>query len=457
MHGLNLSQTTSLHQILSPQMQQSLVILQAPVLELRQLINQELAKNPLLEESGQDEPEPADPADPPDEVIYDPAREPPDINALAERLDQLLPTNTTHHSQPDVDVHEIILAKLTHQSDFREDLHQQLRLSNIPAGLLAQAHNIIDSLEDNGYLLDLHPHNLPALPIVQSLDPAGIAARDLRECLLLQLTRQNKVGTLEYLIVRDHFHLLGRRRYADIATALNIYTDEVQDAAENIAKLNPYPITQPATNTDFVFPELTVSRQDGVLTVTMNTEYWPAVRINHQYKTFLHKARTDPELAEYIKDKLRAGKFLLRCLDQREQTIKRIADEIVRRQEAFFEAGRAHLKPMTMAQVAEAVGVHETTVSRAVAGKYMDTPQGLIEMRSLFAGGLSTADGGVMSTAGIKDCIAELIRNENPTSPLTDDQIEEQLKLQGINIARRTVAKYRAELHIQPVAMRKVK
>jgi RNA polymerase sigma-54 factor len=152
---------------------------------------------------------------------------------------------------------------------------------------------------------------------------------------------------------------------------------------------------------------------------------------------------------------MRAGKFLMRCLDQREHTIKQIAEDIVRRQKQFFREGRSQLKPMTMAQVAEVVGVHETTVSRAVAGKFMETPQGLIEMRALFTSGVATSDGGAVASTGVKELIGTMVQDEDPSAPLTDDQIEALLKAKGIKIARRTVAKYRNEMKILPVAMRR--
>ncbi len=187
----------------------------------------------------------------------------------------------------------------------------------------------------------------------------------------------------------------------------------------------------------------------------LNDEPLPKLRISHTYKDLLTQAGSNQEVRDYLRDKIRAGKFLIRCLDQREQTIHRIAEEIVRRQREFFDEGRASLKPMTMAQVAEAVGVHETTVSRAVAAKYMDTPQGLIDMRSLFTSGVATADGGSVASTGVKELIGEMVRNEDSGKPLTDDQIETRLKAQGIRIARRTVAKYRGEMKILPVAMRR--
>lgn len=281
---------------------------------------------------------------------------------------------------------------------------------------------------------------------------------------MLQLERLGKRESLEYIVVRDHLELLGRRRYEEIARKIGtfegeqVWPDWVQDAAENIAKLrNPRPGLAVASNEpDYVVPEVTVTRSEGGgFRVVLNDEPLPRVRISHGAKDLLARAGSDPEVREYLREKIRAGKFLMRCLDQRDRTIQRIAEDIVRRQGTFFELGRAHLKPMTMAQVAEAVGVHETTVSRAVAGKYMDTPQGLIEMRSLFTSGVATADGGIDGQHRGEGVHGELVRNEDSANPLTDDQIEALLKAKGIKIARRTVAKYRTEMKILPVALRR--
>lgn len=491
---MQLTQGLALQQVLSPQMQQSLALLQAPVMELRALVEQEMAVNPVLEEVPPTERQattedsgPAanslDPAEPPPDVMFDPATEPPngaavdDFQAKLEQLTQLdqewrdhfVQTNVAmRSSEADEEKRQFMFDSLTTPPSLRVDLSEQLRLTEVPEALLPAAELIIGNLTDEGYLAtplstlaqtsDVAVEELEAaLRWVQSLDPAGIAARDLRECLLLQLERAGRKESLEYTVVRDHLEALARKRFQDIASKLDVYPDEIQDAAENIAKLQPRPGLELASQEpEYVVPEVTVTRTDKGYQVTLNDEPLPRLRISHAYKDLLTQATSNPEVRDYLRDKMRAGKFLMRCLDQREQTIRRIAEEIVHRQELFFDQGRAHLKPMTMAQVAEVVGVHETTVSRAVAGKFMDTPQGIIEMRALFTSGVATSDGGAVASTGVKELIAELVKNEEPAKPLTDDQIEARLKAQGIQIARRTVAKYRNEMKILPVAMRRV-
>ncbi|MBX3747096.1 MAG: RNA polymerase factor sigma-54 [Verrucomicrobiae bacterium] len=497
--GMQLSQGLALQQVLSPQMQQSLALLQAPILELRSLVEQEMAQNPVLEEvppgegpraEGMENGEAGpgsvaaalDPAEPPKDLLYDPATERPngaavdDFQARLEQLAQLDQEWRDHFSQanpplrqPEVEDErrQFLFDSLTQGTSLQEELAWQLQTSEVPGELRALAELIIGNLNDEGYLatplsvmaqtagVELEALEA-ALKVVQGLEPAGIAARDLRECLLLQLERQGREESLEYVVVRDHLEALARRRYQDIGDQLGVYPDEIQDAAENIGKLKPRPGRELApAEPEYVLPEVVVTRGENGWQVTLNDEPLPRVRISHAYKDMLIQAGSSPEVREYLREKIRAGKFLMRCLDQREQTIKRIAEEVVRRQEAFFERGRAQLKPMTMAQVAEVVGVHETTVSRAVAGKYMSTPQGVIEMRALFTSGVATSDGGSVASTGVKELIGEMIRGEDPAHPLTDDQIEARLRDQGIRIARRTVAKYRNEMKILPVAMRR--
>lgn len=499
--GMQLSQGLALQQVLSPQMQQSLALLQAPVMELRSLVEQELSQNPVLEEiptldrnSASAETTPSesavalDPTEPPADVMFDPATEKPSTTAVDDfeaKLEQLtlmdqewrdhFSQSQTVLRQPEVDEEkrQFLFDSLTQAPSLRAELEDQLRQSNFAPEVLAAGEVILGNLNEAGYLgtplAGLAEANGMTMEVlesglraVQGLDPAGIGARDLRECLLLQLERRGQGDSLEYLVVRDHLELLGRRRYEEIAKRIGtfrgeeVFWDWVQDAAENIARLQPRPGQEMAAEQpEYVVPEVLVVPEGEGFRVILNEDPLPKVRISHAYKDLLTQAGSDPEVRDYLREKMRAGKFLMRCLDQREHTIKQIAEDIVRRQRDFFALGKAHLKPMTMAQVAEVVGVHETTVSRAVASKFMDTPQGLIEMRALFTSGVATADGGSVASTGVKELIAEMVGDEDPAVPLTDDQIEARLKAKGIRIARRTVAKYRNEMKILPVALRR--
>jgi RNA polymerase sigma-54 factor len=294
------------------------------------------------------------------------------------------------------------------------------------------------------------------LALIRTFYPPGVGARDLRECLLIQLEREGKQNSLEYKIISEHMEDLGKRRFPEIARRMGISVEKVQECANNIARLNPRPgqifTTAPP---NYVLPDVTVEKMDGEYQVILNGEQIPHLRISNTYKDIMAQRGNGSEVKDYIRDKIRSGKFLIRSIHQRQQTISNIARQIVSRQRDFFEHGPSLLKPMTMKEIADAVGVHETTVSRAVSGKYMATPWGVFEMKYFFTSGYQTASGESMSNTSVKDVILDLVKNENGNAPLSDMEIVEILRERGIPIARRTVAKYRTELNVLPSNMRR--
>jgi RNA polymerase sigma-54 factor len=295
------------------------------------------------------------------------------------------------------------------------------------------------------------------LNVIQTFDPPGVGARDLRECLMLQLERAGQRESLEYRIVSDFMEALGKRRIPEIARGTGTEVDEVQDAMENIAKLEPRPGRAYLPDNDqYILPEVFVHRSGDDYVVSTSNDQIPHLRISNTYKDLMSQGQNSAEVRNYIREKIRAGKFLIKSLHQRQQTILNIAKEIVNRQREFMEKGVAYLKPLTMIQIAQVVGVHETTVSRAVSGKYIQTPQGVFEMKYFFTAGIQTASGDGLSNTSVKDMIAEIFKNENTSKPLSDQEVVEMLQAKGINIARRTVAKYRTELNILPSNLRKV-
>ena len=505
--GLHLAQRMSLSQVLAPQLQQSLALLQAPTLELKALVEQELQQNPVLEEISSAEVEQSeraastgagvdssDPAEPPADTKFDPATEKPskvvdDFQAEFEKLSQLDQEWRDHFSQTNIPMRqseeaeekrEFMFNSLTAQTSLQESLLEQMRFSDLTDEQRAIAEMIIGNIDDYGYL-NPSPNQKPpltpdqvietlsfstsipkekisdVLKVIQTFHPAGVGARDLRECLMLELERSNRTNTLEYRIIRDHMDALGKRRIPEISRGCGVTIDEAQEAIERIAHLDPRPGRDFLPDNDrFVSPEVFVQRVGEEFTVTTNNDQVPHLRISNTYKDLMAKADSSAEVREYIREKIRAGKFLIKSLHQRQQTILNIANEIVKRQRDFMEKGVAHLKPMTMVQVAEVVGVHETTVSRAVSGKYMQTPQGLFEMKYFFTSGLQTADGQNVSNTSVKDMIAEIFAKEDQSRPLSDQEVVKMLKDKGIVIARRTVAKYRSELNILPSNLRKV-
>jgi RNA polymerase sigma-54 factor len=237
---------------------------------------------------------------------------------------------------------------------------------------------------------------------------------------------------------------------------MDISVEDVQRAANKIARLNPRPgQVFAAAPQNYVLPDVTVEKVDGDYQVILNDEQIPHLRISNIYKDIIAQGNNGADVKDYIRDKIRSGKFLIRSIHQRQQTISNIAQQIVTRQRDFLEHGPSHLKPMTMGEIADAVGVHETTVSRAVSGKYMATPQGIFEMKYFFTPGYQTATGESMSNTSVKGAILDLVKHEDGNAPLSDQQLVEILTERGIPIARRTVAKYRTELNILPSHMRR--
>src|SRR5215472_12226631 len=250
---------------------------------------------------------------------------------------------------------------------------------------------------------------------------------------------------------------LGKRRIPEIARGTGKSVDEVQDALERIARLEPRPGRAFLPDNDqYILPEVFVQKMGDEFVVTTNNEHIPHLRISNTYKDLMSQGGNSAEVRNYIREKIRAGKFLIKSLHQRQETIFKIAREIVNRQREFMEKGVSHLKPLTMVQVAEVVGVHETTVSRAVSGKYIQTPQGVFEMKYFFTASIQTASGDGVSNTSVKDMIAEIFKGEDAAAPLSDQEVVKMLKDKGIVIARRTVAKYRTELNILPSNLRKV-
>jgi len=495
--GLQLSQRLTQSLVLAPQLQQSLALLQAPTLELKALVEQELQQNPVLEEApvaeveaqerenrdGEAAAETADPAEPPAELTFDPATEKPsdapvdDFQAEFDRLAQLDQEWRDHFAQTNIPMRrtaedeekrQFMFDSLVAATSLQEMLLEQVRESQLSADQWPIAEMIIGNIDDYGYLKatveELAATTgltvekiLEVLKAIQTFDPPGVGARDLRECLLCQMERAGQDGALEYRIVKDFMEALGKRRIPEIARGTGCDVDEVQEALQRIARLEPRPGRAFLPDNDqYVLPEVFVQRSGDDFAISTNNEHIPHLRISNTYKDLMAQGENSAEVRNYIREKIRAGKFLIKSLHQRQQTILNIAKEIVHRQREFMEKGVAFLKPLTMVQVAEVVGVHETTVSRAVSGKYMDTPQGIFEMKYFFTAGIQTSSGDGLSNTSVKDMIAEIFKKEDTTKPLSDQEVVRMLKDKGIVIARRTVAKYRTELNILPSNLRKV-
>src|SRR6184192_1179213 len=466
-------QSLALQQVLSPQLQQSLLVLQTPLLELRNLVQQEMETNPVLEELP-DEPGPDSQDEGESSGDDNFANEFEKLASLDEEWRDYMAQSASsgadgfRSSGEAKDKRQFFFDSIAVQETLQQNLLGQLNQTALNASDRKAAELIVGNIDDKGFLQSAPEEmalnsGIPQedfekmLALIQGFHPPGVGARDLRESLLIQLRREGKENSLEYKIVSEHMEDLGRRRFPEIARRMGISVEDVQKAADNIGRLNPRPgQVFAAAPQNYVLPDVTVEKVDGEYQITLNDEQIPHLRISNLYKDIIASGNTQSgEVKDYIRDKIRSGKFLIRSIHQRQQTIANIAQQIVARQRDFLEHGPSHLKPMTMKEVADAVGVHETTVSRAVSGKYMATPQGIFEMKYFFTSGYQTATGESLSNTSVKEAILDLVKHEDDSVPLSDQQIVEILNERGIPIARRTVAKYRDELDILPSNMRR--
>lgn len=459
------SQSLLQQQTIAPQMQQSLLMLQTPTLELRQLVQQELVQNPTLEEESTDI-SLEDASSGSEDEEFD--REFAELSQLDEEWrEYMAQARLSSPKRDDADEkHQFLMDSIVEPVTLQDHLLYQLGFSEAPPRQRELATILIGNIGENGFLqvsledlcfdMGIPIQDLEAAKaLVQSFDPVGIGALDLRDCLLIQLERLGKHHSLEYRIVDHHLDDLARKRYPQIAKKLSVTPEQITKAAEFIATLDPRPGSRFAEGTNtYVTPDATVERDGDEWVVSMNNEQIPRLRISNAYKDLMATGG-GREAKAYIREKIRAGKFLIKSIHQRQQTIQSIASEIVARQEGFLEHGPSRLRPMNMAQIADKVGVHETTVSRAVSGKYLATPHGVFEMKYFFTTGYETEDGESLSNTSVKQTLAEMIGEEDPKRPLSDQRLVEELEKRGIRIARRTVAKYREELNILPSHMRR--
>jgi RNA polymerase sigma-54 factor len=482
--------------VLAPQLRQSLKILQVPALELRSTILEELESNPTLEELPYEDisiEAPSENTAPDDYAGEGPDNpgedEPMRVEApseASERLDfkdeyKVLErmgeewsdywheeSGEIPYTSEDARKRQHFFDSLTTGQSFQEQLLEQARLVEEDPEVIEALEFVLGSLDDSG-LLTSSPSDLAlmaqvplmtiqsAVKLLRSLDPPGLGAESVQECLLLQLERKRLGGSLAAKIISKQWDLLLRRRIPEMARALKVKPQEIEAAFEEIAKLDPSPASKFAEDQNQIIEaDVTVQRDDdGEWQVILNSDYIPRLRISSTYKEVLAKGGLKGKDREYLQNMFRSGRFLISAIEQRQQTIERITRKLLEFQSGFFEKGSSHLRPLTMNQVAESVGVHETTVSRAIANKYIRTPFGLFEMKYFFTPGYHGQDGREVSNQSVKERIARIIESESPKKPLSDQKIVGILKSEGITIARRTVAKYREELGILPTNLRR--
>lgn len=481
----SLSQRQELRLRLAPQILQSIEILQLATLDLKGLIEREMEMNPTIEIDAQEPmavPEgglPAEGAVAPGEAAPEAAptaeAEAASLDAEFERLEGLneqwkefsgsyRPTMGGEDKDKKL---EAMQNTADRSESLQEILERQLAMLNLKERDQKIGGYLIWNIDENGYLrfqldeefvkgCEVKPAATleeveDVLELIQSFEPPGVGARDLRECLLIQLEQSNAKHhyDLEIRIVRDHLDDVVNNRLPKIAKALNEPVEVIDEAIAFIRTLNPKPgrlFSQPQVH--YVIPDVVVEQVDGKWEVRVEDSYIPRIHISKHYQEMLKTAADDPKVRAYVKKKIDSAKWLMESIEQRKATLNRIAQEIVDYQTPFLEKGVDALRPLKMQYIADRVGVHVSTVSRAIAEKYMQTPRGIFALKFFFTGGTTRADGEEKSIVAVKQKVRDILEKEDKSNPLSDEEIAAALKKEGLDIARRTVTKYRKQLGI---------
>jgi RNA polymerase sigma-54 factor len=475
------TQTLKQEQVLSVNQIQSLEILMSTMMELQAKVEEELAVNPVLEQekNDKDEQSESDTINKSEDPLVEQGDEKAEnlkdddydnFNQLTESWHDYLPSvNTSQNYHADEEKHTHFFNSIIDAPSMENDLIDQVSFFNLDDYTNNLCSLIIGSLDDQGYFRgsladlaviggsDLNDIE-KALKIVQTLDPPGIGARDLKENLLLQLERSNR-SNKDILgeIIENHLDDIASNQLPLITKKLKIDLDELNNYLQSIKKFNPYPYFGKSVKDDsiFIIPEISILKENGEYKVVLDNEYQPRLRISEYYLKILSDKNTPKETRDYIKNKVLSGNHIIKSIEQRQDTIKKIVEVIADSQYDFLEDGVEHLIPLTMKEVADKIGVHETTVSRAVSSKYVRTPQGIFELKYFFSAGFQSSDGDMISNKSVMEKIREIVESENKKKPLSDDAIKKILNDDGIPVARRTVAKYREEIGIPSSRLRK--
>jgi RNA polymerase sigma-54 factor len=469
---LGLQARLSQRLILTPSLQQAIKLLPLTTLELAEVLEQEVMENPLLEEVPAEEARAAEEAAAPEPAEERPEREDPLKEIEVEKFfeDYFDDAGRFERRPRPSDLPEAppLENTLTEAPNLYDHLLWQLHMATSDELVLEIGDAVIHNLDEDGLLrarleeiANMGPYPLAevekALALVQSFDPAGVAARDLQECLRLQLRHLGLEGSPADVMVRDFMKQLQSHQYAEIGRQMSKSPEEVSRHLEIIKRLDPRPgLKHSPERSTYILPDVFVVKEGDEYKIVLNDDGLPKLRISPTYRRMLDdKQPGSEETRAYVKDKLRSALWLLKSVDQRQRTIYKVADSIVRHQRAFLDHGITHLRPLVLRDVASDIGMHESTVSRVVANKYMHTPRGVYEMRFFFHSGITSSLGEAVSSVTIKDRIKKMIEGEDQAHPLSDSRIAELLEADGLPLARRTVAKYREELRIPPSNLRK--
>ncbi len=454
---------------LTPSLLQKIELLQLNKLELQDMLTQALIENPILEEVV--EPEPPKDLNP-EEKAPETVPEPREKDSFEEIdfqyfFDEYLDTGYKNREveDPEKPSFETFLVRPPSLTDH---LNSQLGLSDADERTVEIARQVIGNLNEDGYLL-LSIEELcaltsatveeaeAALKLVQSFDPLGVAARDLRECLLLQLEARGLKDSLQWRIVSEHLTLLENHKFKELAARTGSSFEAVLQAVDTIKHLIPKPGQKyNPQNVNYVQPEVTIAKVDGEFVIIQNEEGMPQLRLNSSYRDLLKSNGVSGETKAFLREKFRSAVDLLRSVSQRKRTIYRVCECIINRQREFLEQGPSALRPMLIKDVASELGVHSSTISRVVTNKYVDTPQGVMELRKFFTMGVESPDGEELSIVQVKLKIRKLIEDENKNKPYSDNQIGQLLKRDNVFITRRTVAKYREQMQVPGSRERKI-
>ena len=460
---------------MTPQLQQAIRLLQLSTLELQQELQQALESNPLLEQI--DTHEEIDTRETQDSETLDTAdaleqKEMPEELPLDASCDTIYTAGTPSGTSGDYIDDELPVYQGETTQTLQDYLMWQVELTPFSDTDRAIATSIVDAVDDTGYLTvpledilesmgdeEIDIDEVEAvLKRIQRFDPVGVAAKDLRDCLLIQLSQFDKTTPwLEEarLIISDHLDLLANHDFRTLMRVTRLKEDVLKEAVNLIQSLDPRPGQSIQTGEpEYVIPDVLVRKHNGHWTVELNSDSIPRLQINQHYASMCNNARNDGD-SQFIRSNLQDAKWLIKSLESRNDTLLRVSRCIVEQQQAFFEQGEEYMKPMVLADIAQAVEMHESTISRVTTQKYLHSPRGIFELKYFFSSHVNTEGGGEASSTAIRALVKKLIAAENPAKPLSDSKLTSLLSEQGIMVARRTVAKYRESLSIPPSNQRK--
>lgn len=457
--------------VMTPELIQAIQILQFNTQELEAYVSEQVLVNPILEIDPDQGEEPGEGEDPGERESANEKEEPAEFDwteHFKEREYDDISYQQWQYKSRGAEGEHTFEQFVSSDVSLTEHLMFQLQFVSMKKSCRLVAKYMIEALDDNGYLtqpveeLAEQFHLTPqktreVLEIIQGFEPAGVGARDLKECLKIQLRHQKKDDPLLFQVVDHHLEDIASNRLHHIAKALNLSVKEAQEISDVIRGLEPKPGRQfeSVTATRYVVPDVTVEKIDGQYVVQINESSTPHLMLSSYYQKMLAESDKESNISKFLTGRLNSAVWLIRSIEQRKQTIYNVVSAVVKYQQDFFEYGPKHLKTLTLKQIADEVGIHESTVSRSINGKYMQSPRGVFELKYFFTSGVSGSCGEGISSESIKTLIREIVDNEDPRAPKSDQAMVDILKTRGIHISRRTVAKYRDEMHVASSSKRK--